>query len=154
MAAEYTRAVFERQIQTWRAAARAYRQKDGACVADLLLGPRDTPARECAGMVTLTILGVGLCAEELARINGHGGARPPAGHRYVLEALDPSREAPASTRLAFAAVTGAANGEIERVAEQVEAYARPDPAGLDRIVDLQLDLLGLYVALADAGSQR
>ncbi|MEV1295736.1 hypothetical protein [Pseudonocardia sp. NPDC049635] len=146
----YGPAEIRAEVQAWQDAATAARADAHDQAALLLAPPGRTPADAHTRMHSQALIGAALVARRLAQLENVPPLVRPDGDGWVLESTDPSREHAAVDRVAGVAITALANGEPERAAAAVAAFALPEETSADRLVALMFRLLNLYLVLDDA----
>lgn len=147
-------ALLERQIKEWLTAAACLRARDTRGIADALTDPsREDNGQVYADSVAMLVTGATLCAHETAKALGARLGKLPDGAAVVMEDLAPGREPSAAERFALTLVMDAVNGDFDTLCDRVTSYARPDEAGVERVCDLTIRLLGLYVQISDANAR-
>lgn len=152
-AADYGNDDLNAQMKAWFDAETAYRRRDIGSVATLLVPPGRTDRDTYAFLVSQTMVGAALCAVVVAKLNDMPPLERPTDGVWALEQIG-RREGSAAERMAGVVVTTAANGELDRLGDQVNAFAGPDDRGVKRITDLLLQLMSVWVALQDADNAR
>lgn len=148
----YTRDDMNDQIHAWYEAADAYRGKDIERVLELLCPLGRDDATTYAYLVAAVSLGACLVGFHLASDAGQEPGQPNPEGEWIAEAIDPRREGTAVERFCALAVTTAANGEPERVIEQVRVFASPSDRGVQRLADAMMHLLSMFAAFAESDS--
>lgn len=145
-------ALLERQLGEWLTAAAAFRAKDSERVADALVA-RDSgrPAREIyADSVSMLIVGAVCAATKVAKALGVSIGNLPDDIEVRIADLQPHHEMAGAERFAVSLVIDAANCRFESMSGRVNAYARPDAAGVDRVMQTTVALLRLHDGYAEA----
>lgn len=152
-APDYTQEMMGDQIRAWFDAVAAHRAGEHERAIALLV-PEADDATTYGMLIANISVGALLVGMQLADANGQQPWEGPADGRWVVEAIDPRREGTAVERFVAIAVTTAANGDHERVIQQVQAFAHPSVRGLKRLATAMSHLLALLAAVRTEEDQR
>lgn len=124
----------------WQEAAMASVLGDAERVKSLLV-----PSMGCwvnyGAMMTIAMLGATLTASAMRE---RAGVPPDAECVIGATDLRPDIEASAATRMAINLLLAAGNRDYPTLESSLRAFCPPDKAGLDNLVNVQLELLSLY----------
>lgn len=129
----------------WEAAALAARLGDSERVRALLVPTLGTWVNY-GHMLTIAALGATLTVSEMFRRSG-----APEGAEVALVAtyMRPDLEATAVERVVVKMILAAGNKDFPALTDTLRAFCPPDNAGLDNLMDVQLELLGTYRAVTE-----
>lgn len=129
----------------WEAAALAARLGDHDRVRELLVPTMGTWVNY-GHMMTITALGATLTVGEMFR---RSGAPQDAVCGLVATNMSPDLEATAAERVVISLILAAGNRDFPALTDALRTFCPPDNAGLDNLIDVQLELLGTYRAVIE-----
>lgn len=146
----YDTTLMARQVEDWYRAVDAYRRRDVEGTTLALHGVAPISDREHYGLQTTSIM-LGATLAALHLLHDLAGEGLGSDAIVVAEAINPACEAPAAARLAADLVSIASHGTLEaqyHIGEIVLAYSTPDRAGMERMCELQHELLMILARVA------